>query len=414
MATKRYVGVQLLGWIAVLAAIAGGAAYWFNLTPALEVSVQTVARGHVEDTIPAIASGTVMLQLDSRIAADYMGTIERVLVKEGQRVSKGDMLIGLRAAELDAQVALAKANLEAGESALRQAELGADISKTMTAAQFKQSTAQSDLARRELNKLQSMLSSGAISKTEFDRAAVQSRVADEGTTIAKAGQRETDVRNEEIRMAGANIKQLQAGLQAAEAARDKSVVKAPFDGIVAKVFLDEGEAVTMGMPLMQLIDNSEFFVEAPFDEANAAEIKVGQKVRINLDAYRGEDFIGRVEYIAPVVQQNMDLSRTLNVKILVEEGKDKFIGGMSADVIVVVEEKDDVLYAPSDALIRDEYAYVLESGRAVRRDVTTGTGNWESVEVLSGLNEGDVLITSVALQGLEDGVRVDVLEEPEV
>jgi HlyD family secretion protein len=411
MATRKYVGAQLFGWIVLLAAIAGGAAYWFNLTPALEVSVEPVQRGHVEDTVPAIASGTVMLQLDSRIASDYMGTIAHVAVKEGQLVKAGEVLLNLSAAELDAQVELAKANLEAGESAMRQAELGAAISKTMTTAQVQQSVAQSDLAKRELNRLQSMLDSGAISKTEFDRASVQSRVATEATTMAKAGQRETDVRKEEIRMAGANIKQLKAGLQAAEAAREKAIVKAPFDGTVAKIFLDEGEAVTMGMPLVQLIDNSEFFVEAPFDEANAAEIKVGQKVRINLDAYRGEDFYGRVQYIAPIVQQNMDLSRTLNVKILVEEGKDKFIGGMSADVIVVIDEKDDVLYAPSDSLVRDQYAYVLEGGRAIRRDVTTGTGNWESIEILDGLNEGDVLITSVALQGLDDGVRVEVAED---
>ncbi len=414
MATRKYVGAQLFGWVVLLAATAGGLFYWFNRQPPLEVTVQTVERGHVEDTVPAIASGTVMLQLDSRIAADYMGTIERVLVHEGQHVKKGDMLIGLRAAELEAQVELAKANLEAGESALRQAQLGADISKTMTASQFKQSTAQSDLATRELNKLQSMLDGGAISKTEFDRAAVQSRVANEATTMAKEGQRETDLRNEEIRMAQANIKQLKAGLQAAEAARDKATVKAPFDGIIAKIFLDEGEAVTMGMPLMQLIDNSEFFVEAPFDEANAAEIRVGQKVRINLDAYRGDNFYGRVEYIAPVVQMNPDLSRTLNVKILVEEGKDKFIGGMSADVIVVIEEKDDILFAPADALIRDEYAYVMEGGRAVRRAVTTGTGNWENVEILDGLTEGDQLITSVAVQGLDDGARVEVIEESEL
>lgn len=413
MATRKFVGAQLFGWVVVFAAIAGGAFYWFNRQPPLEVTVEPLQRGRVEDTVPAIASGTVMLQLDSRIAADYMGTIERVMVEEGQHVKTGDVLIKLRAAELDAQVELAKANLEVGQSGLRQAEMGADISKTMTAAQVTQSTAQSDLAQRDLANLQSLLDSGAISKTDFDRAAVQSRVADEATTMARAGQRETDVREEEIRMAKANIKQLQAGLQAAEAARDKAVVKAPFDGIVARIFLDEGEAVTMGMPLMQLIDNSEFYVEAPFDEANAAEIKVGQKVRINLDAYRGEDFYGRVQYISPVVQQNMDLSRTLNVKILVEEGKEKFIGGMSADVIVIVEEKDDVLYAPADALIRDQYAYVLENGQAARRDVTTGTGNWERVEIMSGLNEGDTIITSVALQGLEDGARVKVAEEKE-
>jgi HlyD family secretion protein len=413
MATRKYVGAQLFGWLAVLAAASGGIFYWVTREPALEVTVQTVKRGHVENTVPAIASGTVMLQLDSRIASDYMGTIKEVCVEEGQEVKDGDVLIHLSAAELDAQVKLAKANLEAGQSALRQAEMGADISRTMTQAQFDQSTAQSELAQRELAKLQSMLESGAISKTEFDRAAVQSRVATEATTMAKAGQRETGLREEEIRMAKANVKQLEAAIQAAEAAQEKAIVRAPFDGIVAKIFMDEGEAVTMGMPLLQLIDNSEFFVEAPFDEANAAEIKVDQKVRINLDAYRGEDFDGRVTYIAPVVQMNPDLSRTINVKILVEEGKDKFIGGMSADVIVIVEEKDGVIYAPADAIIRDEYVYVVKNGTVVRRDVKTGTGNWERIEIVDGLEEGETIVTSIALQGLDDGVRVNVVEELE-
>jgi len=172
-----------------------------------------------------------------------------------------------------------------------------------------------------------------------------------------------------------------------------------------------GEAVTIGMPLLQLVNPSEIYIEAPFDEANASQIKVGQKVRINIDAYRDTDFYGTVDFISPVVSLNPDLSRTLNVQVKIEQDKEKFITGMSADVIILVDEKENAIFAPTESLIRGEFAYVVENGRAVRRDVTTGVGNWNTVEITEGLKEGDQLITSVSLADLKEDVKVKVVEK---
>jgi len=86
---------------------------------------------------------------------------------------------------------------------------------------------------------------------------------------------------------------------------------------------------------------------------------------------------------------------------------------MSADVIIVADEKDGVLSVPSEALIREEEAYVIENGRAVKRKVKIGIGNWQSKEVLEGLSEGELLITSVALKELKPGVKVRVVESLE-
>mgnify|MGYP001244689690 CR=1 FL=1 len=112
---------------------------------------------------------------------------------------------------------------------------------------------------------------------------------------------------------------------------------------------------------------------------------------------------------------NPDLSRTLDIDVEIEEGQEKFVAGMSADVIIVADEKPDVLYVPSEALIRDETAYVIENNRAVKRTIRAGIGNFLSREVLEGLKEGETLITSVTLKGLKNGVKVrlvDSLEEP--
>ena len=135
-----------------------------------------------------------------------------------------------------------------------------------------------------------------------------------------------------------------------------------------------------------------------------------QKVRVTVDAYRDEEFPGRISFIAPIVTRNIDRSRTFDVEILIEGGKEKLVPGMSADVIVITDEKKDVLLVPSEALIREEEGYVIKNGYAVRRKVTVGIGNWLQREVLNGLEEGDQLITSISLKKLKDGIKVNVVE----
>jgi HlyD family secretion protein len=284
--------------------------------------------------------------------------------------------------------------------------IGAEVAETRVA----QTLAQFDQAKKDFDSMKP-LAGKAIRQNDFDKAALALKVAEESLAAAKASQRENLVRQEEVRMAEASIEQLEAAITVASAVRDNAYVKAPFAGVIARIFSDAGEAVSMGMPLVQLVDPSKCYVEAPFDEANAAEVRLGQKARINLDAYRGEDFTGIVEFIAPVVSINPDLSRTLNVRIRVQEDVEKFLAGMSADVILIVDEKEDVVFAPTEALIRQEYAYVIEGGRAVRRDVTLGIGNWNTTEILGGLEEGDQLITSISLTALTDGVRVKVVKD---
>jgi len=406
------VGTQILGWLIFLAILAAPVAFMLTREETIDVTATTIGRGHVEETVTAISSGTVKPSMDSMIATGSLGTVVKLNVEEGDRVETGALLVELDHAEVDAQVKLSEANLKAGNYGLTQAQLGAGIGKEVAETRVKQAQAQYDQALKDYESLKP-LAEKAIPQMEFDKAKLALEVAKQTLASALASQRENLVRDEEVGMAEAQIEQLRAAVDVAKAARDKAFVKAPFSGVIAKVFSDEGEAVSMGMPLVQLVDPSKCYVEAPFDEANAAEIRLGQKARINLDAYRGEDFTGVVEFISPVVSINPDLSRTLNVRIRVAEDAEKFLAGMSADVILLVQEKDDVVFAPSEALIRQEYAYVIEDGRAVRRDLTLGIGNWNTTEIVSGLVEGDQLITSISLTGLEDGVRVNVVESLE-
>lgn len=397
-------------WIAAVAAAAGGAAYYYTLEPVLDVAGMAVARGRVEETIAAISSGTVVATQSARVAAAGMGTIARVHVDEGQDVAAGELLVELDHADLDAQVALTRANLAAGHSRVEQARLAAAIFAEVAATRLAQARAQLDSARTDFDRVKSLVDRKAVAQTDFDKVALALRVAQEAHAAAQAGVKENKVREEEVRAAESAITQLEAAVAVAEATRDKAFVRAPFDGTVTRIVLKQGEAVAMGVPLLELVETRKGHIEAPFDEANAARIAVGQQARITLDAYPRREFRGEVFFVSPVVTINPNLSRTLTVKVRAVEDAERFLPGMSADVVILSETKDGVVQVPTESLIRDEYVFIVENGRAARRDVTLGIGNWVQREVLSGLSGGETLITSVGQRGLQEGVRVRLVE----
>jgi HlyD family secretion protein len=400
-----------LVWLVVLGGAAAAGYHFLTRQDPLEVTATKAQRGRVEQTVSAISSGTVKASKDANVSAEIMGKITAIPVKEGDHLNAGDVLIELNHTELDAQVKLAEANLEAGRAMGNQAVIGADVYRDVAETQVSQAKAQTDQAAADLRRLKALFDQKAISRAEYDKAALAARVASEAYAAALANQRQNQARHEEVRSSQANIEQLQAAVEVARAMRDKATIRAPYPGVVSKILVDEGEAVTPGIPLLQLVEDQDRYVEAPFDEANSGQMKVGQHVRINLDAYRGVDFPGTVTYISPVVILNPDFSRTLNVKVQVDKDQDKFVPGMSADVVILVDEKENALYVPSQALIREQYAYLIEDGKAVRREVKVGIGNWARTEILSGIKEGETVITSVSIKELQPGVPVKVVEK---
>lgn len=406
--------MRLALWVIVLGGLCGGLAWYLLREPVIEVTADTVRRGAVEETIAAISSGAVMPQERSMVAAGMMGRIAAVHVSEGERVKSGDLLVELEHEELDAQVALARANLAAARPRLEQARIAAGIQQEVSGTQLSQTLAQLSQAEADYNRLKALAANDAISQSELDRAALALRVAREAHAAAGAGQRESLVRTEDIKAAELGIAQLEAAVAVAEAMREKAFVRAPIDGVAAEVLVKKGEAVALGLPLVQVVNDAALHVEAPFDEANAAKIKAGFAARIEVDAFPGEEFPGEVTYIAPVVSMNRDLSRTIKVKVRVTRGAERLLAGMSADVTLIAQTKEGVLYVPSESLIRDELAYVIQGGRVVERRVQAGIGNWEHREIVSGLSEGEQFVTSVAAKGLKPGVRVRVVESLDV
>lgn len=413
MAKKNVAGAiaKFLVWLIVLGAISGAVWWYVNQEVEYEVTTATIGRGPVEETIAAISSGAVMPEERSMVAAGTMGVIDSVHVIEGQEVKAGDLLVELQHAELDAQVEVAKANLTVARTRLEQAKTGVALSKEMSQTRVGQAGAQKEAAQSDYARMKSLLEKQAISAAEMDKMTLALRVAQEAQNAATAGQKENDLREQDVATAASLIEQCEAAIKAAEAARDRSFVRAPINGVVAKINLRKGEATAMGVPLLQLIDTSAKYIEAPFDEANAAQVALGQEARIELDAYGDHEFKGEISYVSPVIIPNMDLSRTFAVRVKILEDPEKFVVGMSASVTIIAQRKEDVLKVPSESLIREEYCYVVENGRAKKHDLTLGIGNWEYKEVLTGLSGGETIVTSVAVKGLAEGVLLKPVAE---
>lgn len=397
--------------LVLLGAASAGCWWYVTRERPIEVTAVKVEVGPVEKTVAAIASGTVMPRDKAMLAIGAIGTIAAVHVNEGDRIEAGQVLVELEHAELDAQVALAEANLRVGEARLAQSRIAAAMSEDVTSTQVRQAQAQLNAAQKEYDRVAPLSERQAISRSDFEKAALALKVAQETVAAAVAATAEIGLRGEDVASAEAMMDQLRAAVAVAEAMREKAFLRAPFAGVVAKVMLSRGEAVAMGMPVLSLVSGDNVYIEAPFDEANAGELTVGLPVRIELDAYPDEHFEGIVDFISPVIQPNADLARTLNVKVAIQGDRARFLPGMSADVTVIVDRRESVVHVPSEALVRDEYGYVIEGGRAVRRPVKLGIGNWEYQEVLEGVKEGETLIMSVGVPGLDDGVLVTVTSE---
>jgi len=192
-------------------------------------------------------------------------------------------------------------------------------------------------------------------------------------------------------------------------------VTSPIGGIVGTVFLDKGSGVnppkpspSMGTPIALIVSMDKVKVKINIIERDLPRVKVGQKAEIRVDAYPGELFVGRLAKLSPVVDP---LSRTAAAEISIRNPDHRLRPGFFARVRLLVAEHKDVLVIPRDCVLRSgmvNYVFVVNGGRAVRKDVKLGASQGDQVEVLAGLDEGETIVT-IGQQMLKDGSEVKIV-----
>jgi HlyD family secretion protein len=213
--------------------------------------------------------------------------------------------------------------------------------------------------------------------------------------------------------ARAELERAQAQQGSAETELDKTVINAPFAGIIAEVNVEVGEWVTPSPPLLtsppviDLIDPTSIFVSAPMDEVDSGAIRSGLPVKLTIDSRPGESFTGRVLRVAPYVLDEEAQNRTLEIEVAIDDPAlaESLLPGTSADAEVILESRKDVLRVPTSALLQNQSVLILEGGELVQRKIEIGLRNWQFAEVLSGLAVGESVVIALDKLEIEAGVR---------
>ena len=366
--------------VAVLAALT------FSLTrpKPIAVAVAAVDSGKVETTVANTRAGSVTACRRAKLAPPLGGRIDKLLVREGDRVKAGQVLVELWNDDLSARERISVEQRGTAQAHVREACQVADN------------------ARRNAERTRALRDKGFVSEERVDQAESEAKARQAGCDSARA-----------------QVQEASARIGASRADTSRTVVKAPFDGIVAEVNGEVGEYLTPSppgiptLPAIDLIDDSCLYVSAPIDEVDAAQLRVGMGGRISLDAYRGKHFTGKLRRIAPYVLALEKQARTVEVEVEFDGADDirHLLVGYSADIEVVVDSRDNVPRIPTTALMPGGRVLVLNAdGVLEERKIEIGLSNWEFTEAKGGLSRGDRVVTSLERAGVKAGAHA-VAEE---
>ncbi len=355
----------------------------------IKVTVQAVASGLVEATVANTRAGSVKARHRANLTPAIGGQIATLKVRKADTVKAGQVLLTLWNKDVQAELQLAKSETMAAEATVREACLMADLAQ-------RQAGRQSELRRNR-----------STSESKYDEAVAGAQGKQAVCEAARA----------RLAVSGAKVATVSAMIE-------RTILVAPFDGIVAEVNGEVGEYLTPSppgiatLPAVDLINMETLYVAAPIDEIDAAQIRSGMTTRISLDAFPKQSFQGRVRSIAPYVLEVAKQARTVEIEADFAEhsAPDHLLAGYSADVEIILAARPEVLRLPTEALLNDGFVYRLrpDNSRLERVQVKTGIANWKFTEITSGLNQGDRVVTSIDRQGLKDGVLVEVESSPEM
>ena len=374
-------------WIKVLAAV-GVLALFFVLLQVsvfapdpVPVEVVTVSAGRVEETVTNSRAGTVVARRRAKLSPEFGGIVVSILFREGQKVRKGDALLRLDDRLQQAECSLAERELEAVLAQKDQACLAAERAA-------RERTHISQLAEQEI---------------------ASSDLEDKATTDAEKSAAACEA-------ARANVERARAASELARRKLDKTILRAPFEGVVAELTTEVGEWITPSPPalpvpaVVDILDPGSVYISAPMDEVDSARIAAGQPVRVTVDSFPGQSFPGRLSRVAPYVLDIEAQNRTVEIEVDLDDADSvaRLLPGTSADVEVILEEREGVLRVPTSALLQGNQVLVVEQDRLVAREVRLGLQNWDYTEVVSGLSAGEEVVLSLDRPGVEPGARVVV------
>ena len=292
------------------------------------------------------ASGTIEAT-DITISSKTAGQIKAILVDEGNRVKKDDILLYLDHDLLDIQLRQAQASVEQAEAQLRLLQAGArkeDIKLAEEQVQFAQINL--DQATADKDRLEKLYETSTITKKQFEDAETKYEQAMNQYNSAKQNLNKIKniTRPEEIESAKANLKRNMVSVDLIRKNIEDCTIRSPVDGIVSKKFVESGEYVTPGAAVLKLSDLQKVDLYIYITETELGKIKLGQKADVTIDTYKDKVYNGEVIFISPEAEftpksiqtQEERTKLVFAVKISIPNNEFDLKSGMPADAKLIL------------------------------------------------------------------------------
>ncbi|TAK18848.1 MAG: efflux RND transporter periplasmic adaptor subunit [Acidobacteria bacterium] len=338
------------------------------------MTVDTAAASRQEVIEYVTVVGNLIGEATVDVSPRVNGRIESIAVKLGDRVAKGQLIAKMDDRDVKEQVKQAEASLELARATARQREFDMTASRTT----FER---QKNLYDRQLQTKQTLEDAEA----RYNASAAQ-------VDVAKAQVMQTQARLDELKVTLGN-----------------TIIQSPVDGFVGRRTLDPGAFAGANTPVVSVVDIDSVRLIANLVEKDFRRVTTGVEAMVEVDAFPGETFMGKVSRVAPIFDA---ATRTATLEIEVPNPGYRLKPGMYARVRLTVDRRPDALTVPRNAVVDSEGkrgVFLIDDGNVARFNVVrTGLQDADRVEILEGLNDGQRVITTGAM-ALRNGDRVQLV-----
>jgi len=389
--------------VLLLALLAGGGWWWWSRSGASAVQYRsaTLERGNLQATVSA--SGAVNPVKQVSVGTQVSGQVRDVFVDFNSEVKAGQLIAQIDPQTLEYRLNSALADLDASNAAVAIAQANA------ASARANVSRARTELAEAQRNhdRNLSLVAQGFIAQSEADRTRAALASAQESL---KAVEALVGVSEAQISSARANVKQREAAVSQARVDLSRTRITSPVDGIVIKRTVERGQTVAASLQAPELFviaqNLSEMQVDASIDEADVGRIRPGQKASFTVDAFPGRTFEGEVRQVRKAAT-NVSNVITYIAVVGFANGDSRLLPGMTANVRVVTDQREDVLKVPNAAL------RVRLPGPEAGNGAATGARGGPPRGRIHLLDAANQPVTVAVGTGVTDGSYTEVMLKPD-
>ena len=343
--------------------------------------------------------GSLFSYEEVTVSSEVEGRVEQVLVDVGDRVSAGQAIVKILPTELQLSLEQQRAAVQQAEARLGLPAESGDLKDVRAAAEVKRAAADLADAEQKYKRAKTLYEQGLVPKQNYDEA--ESRY--------NASRAAYDLSVQAVENLRAQLVQSRASAALAQKKLGDSVIRAPFAGQVKERTVTQGQYLKVQTPVMVIVDIDPLRVRLKVPEKMAAWAKSGQEVSVNVEAFPGRTFTGKISRINPSVDQQ---TRTFEVEALIENHDNSLKPGFFVKATIPSDKVDNALFLPQDALLYVYGVYkifVIEGNTLKEREVKLGERSGDDVEIVQGLADGERVALPVKGQELKDAATVEIV-----